>query len=193
MFSDTLTIIKVINFDQKVHWFDISWSECVLFSKSPIQGSKGKSSKTSYQQKPRDSFAKWQLKWAVGHWGWQGANTSCKSSVFKNVCLPSNLWTTFFYISQRPCVFFYFACFIFLFDVQDMETFNVAAQNFVSEAGSRNFTKRVGWEDYGSDGRFLGVSTRIKWSWMTGNLRLNPPRMTWLLDFDFFQWEVGEQ
>ena len=106
MFSDTLTIIKVINFDQKVHWFDISWSECVLFSKSPIQGSKGKSSKTSYQPKPRDSFAKWQLKWAVGHWGWQGANTSCKSSVFKNVCLPSNLWTTFFYISQRPCVFF---------------------------------------------------------------------------------------
>ena len=54
----------------------------------------------------------------------------------KNVCLPSNFWTTFFYISQRPWCFLF--CMFHVFDVQDMETFNVAAQNFVSEAGSEN-------------------------------------------------------
>ena len=79
-----------------------------------------------------------------------------------------------------------------VFDVQDMETFNVAAQNFVSEAGSENGISE--WAEKIMDP--VGVSwefpPELKWgfSWRVISDFFILPE--WL-DLDFFQWEVGEQ
>lgn len=114
MFSDTLTIIKVINFDQKVHWFDISWSECVLFSKSPIQGSKGKSSKTSYQQKAA-RFVR-QVTTEMGCWPLRVARGKYFLQIFGlQKCVPSIELMNNLFLHKPAAMCFFLFCMLHFF------------------------------------------------------------------------------
>ena len=102
----------------------------------PYKEVKGNHPKTSYQQKPRRFVG--QVTTEMGCWPLRVARGKYFLQIFdsKMFAFHRTSEQPFFYISQRPWCFLF--CMFHVFDVQDMETFNVAAQNFVSEAGSEN-------------------------------------------------------